>query len=72
MAPFEALHERKCKTPLARLEPGEKLMLRPKMVQKTLEGSKGSKDNTTVATLVHLLKLQHLSTQAHSYRTRLI
>ena len=37
MAPFEALYERKCKTPLFWSDSDEALIICPKMIQETIE-----------------------------------
>ncbi|MCI66942.1 hypothetical protein A2U01_0088200, partial [Trifolium medium] len=37
MAPFEALYERRCRTPLCWFESGESVVLGPKIVQQTTE-----------------------------------
>ncbi|MCI42659.1 hypothetical protein A2U01_0063896, partial [Trifolium medium] len=37
MAPFEALYERRCRTPLCWYESGENVVLGPKIVQETTE-----------------------------------
>jgi len=40
MAPYEALYERKCRTPLCWFETGENSVLGPDMIQHTTEKSK--------------------------------
>ena len=37
MAPFEALYGQRCKTPLCWFESGENVVLRPEIVQQTIE-----------------------------------
>ncbi|XP_073224796.1 uncharacterized protein [Cicer arietinum] len=49
MAPFEALYERKCRTPLCWLEVGDKGILGPKVIQETTKKIKAIKDKLRIS-----------------------
>ena len=49
MAPFEALHGRKCRTPVCWDEVGERRLVAPELVQITSEKVKVVRDNLKIA-----------------------
>ena len=49
MASFEALYERKCRTPLCWSDLDEELIIGPKMIQKTIETIRKIREHIRVA-----------------------
>ena len=50
MAPYEALYERKCRTPLCRTDLSEKKIISPDLIQETKEKVKMIRERLKVAT----------------------